>query len=159
MHLITVEKSNHIVASWLETNNPALSLLPYKGCGFFVGHNDGSCVYRSIDDLDSMVKLALSGADGDPIYDICCDNKFIYTACRDACVRRYSPDSYITRHFNGKAQSWGRDLGSDFVNINANSSVIWEFKLRLEVKLLHNNYVLRKIIQVVCELIHSWVWW
>lgn len=98
IHLISVEKVK-VLVSWCETNSPVLCAMAYKGKGFFVGHNDGSCVYRSADS-PSAYKLMLSGSDGDPIYDICYDNKFIYTACRDSNVRKYSPDSYICRYFD-----------------------------------------------------------
>lgn len=101
VYLLTISDDNqHILMMWSETNSPALSAAPYKGKGFFIGHHDGSCVFRSVHDYQCPIRLSLTGSNGDPIYDICCDENFVYTACRDSYVRRYSPDSYICRHFD-----------------------------------------------------------
>lgn len=96
------DAENPVFVTWKETNSPALCALGYEEKGFFIGHNDGACIYRAIDDLNYPIRLSLTGSNGDPIYDICRDSQFVYTACRDGVVRKYAPDSYISRHFNKK---------------------------------------------------------
>lgn len=99
--IAATHKENPVVMSWLETNSPALCALPYQSKGFFIGHADGACIYRTVTDLNCLTRLSLAGSNNDPIYDLCCDGKFIYTACRDSNIRKYSPDSYISRHLDG----------------------------------------------------------
>lgn len=88
-----------VVSHWFETNSCVLSVASYKQVGFFSGHMDGSCVFRSIIDPNSTVRLQLSGPQDDPVYDISFDNRYVYTACRDSSIRRYFPQPYIKKYF------------------------------------------------------------
>lgn len=93
------QRNNPIRVTWKETNSLALSALGYEDKGFFIGHYDGTCVYRTIDPLTCPTRLCLTGSNDDPIYDIRRDSRYVYTACGDGSLRKYAPDSYISRHF------------------------------------------------------------
>lgn len=65
-----------------------------KEIGFFVGKADGTCVYHKVptkskDDKCRNVRVQLTGPDCDPVYDISFDGSCIYTACRDAIIRKH----------------------------------------------------------------------
>lgn len=76
---------------WKEERNAILSFLPLNG-GFLASTGDGSCFYV---DQHQETRLELTGSDCDPIYRVSCDRKFVYTACRDSCIRKYD-----LRHFD-----------------------------------------------------------
>lgn len=52
------------------------------------GHKDGSCVMFDSENKDTVIRR-LTGPDIDPITSIICHDKYIYTSCRDGCVRIY----------------------------------------------------------------------
>jgi proteasomal ATPase-associated factor 1 len=92
--LYDFEQPTEPIYCWYESNSAALCLLPFKEAGFFVGKADGSCVYYQLPARNSQercrnVRVQLTGPDCDPVYDISSDGTYIYTACRDAAIRRY----------------------------------------------------------------------
>nr|CAD7409428.1 unnamed protein product [Timema cristinae] len=89
--LFSLHQHSEPLMAWFESNSPLLSVLSYKGEGFFCGRADGSCVYYPFSDSDDAkyVRVQLTGPDYDPVYDIACDGKFIFTACRDSVIRKY----------------------------------------------------------------------
>ena len=100
IEIVPEMRRNPILATWKETNSPALCALGYEEKGFFIGHQDGTCIYRTVGSLTHPARLCLSGSNGDPINDMCRDSRYVYTVCRDGAVRKYIPDSYISRHFD-----------------------------------------------------------
>lgn len=70
-----------------DTNSPVRCLCLFKEL-VVCGHGDGSCVLRST----SGKKAYLTGTNADPVYDVCTDTRFLYTACRDGAVRKYLPE-------------------------------------------------------------------
>jgi len=85
-----------------DSDSSVQCLLPLKN-GFLCGKYDGACVWYGFDsssDLNEVLyemTIILSGADVDPITDICRDYDYIYTSCRDGCIRKYS----INNMFSG----------------------------------------------------------
>ncbi|KAJ8878486.1 hypothetical protein PR048_019064 [Dryococelus australis] len=75
--------------TWFESNSPVLSLLTlYEG--FLVGRADGLCTFHSLPSAGAdSFRIALTGSDCDPIYDMACDGSHIFTACRDSVIRKY----------------------------------------------------------------------
>ncbi|ELU04701.1 hypothetical protein CAPTEDRAFT_111827 [Capitella teleta] len=69
-----------------ESRSAILSLQPC-GAGVFVGTGDGSCFLMT---GAFQTDLELTGSDCDPIYSIAADGSYIYSACRDKTIRRYS---------------------------------------------------------------------
>ncbi|KAJ9591875.1 hypothetical protein L9F63_001598, partial [Diploptera punctata] len=67
------------VVRWFESNSAILCILPVKE----------SVPVKSKDDKCRNVRVELTGPDCDPVYDISYDGTCIYTACRDAAVRKY----------------------------------------------------------------------
>lgn len=79
---------------WFESNSAGLCLLPFKEDGFFIGKADGTCIYHHLPTRNSNEKLRnirvqLTGPDCDPVYDLSFDGTYVYTASRDATVRKY----------------------------------------------------------------------
>ena len=76
-----------------DSNSAITAIQPLKN-GFLIGQHDGTCIWYGLDsNSDSEVnhqKILLSGADIDPVNDIAKDHNFVYTACRDGVVRKYS---------------------------------------------------------------------
>ncbi|XP_025421198.1 proteasomal ATPase-associated factor 1-like isoform X2 [Sipha flava] len=70
-----------------DTNSPVRCLCLFKEL-VVCGHGDGSCVLRST----SGKKAYLTGTNADPIYDVCTDTRFLYTASRDGAIRKYLPE-------------------------------------------------------------------
>ncbi|XP_060606788.1 proteasomal ATPase-associated factor 1-like [Ruditapes philippinarum] len=86
---ITVSDIRNIrvpLKEWKESRNVILSLLPYKG-GFFSSTGDGSCFYVN-QNYETLVEL--SGSDCDPLYKTVSDGHYVYSACRDSLIRKYS---------------------------------------------------------------------
>ena len=85
-----------------DSDSSVQCLLPLKN-GFLCGKYDGACVWYGFDsssDLNEVlyeITIILSGADVDPITDISRDYDYIYTSCRDGCIRKYS----INNMFSG----------------------------------------------------------
>ena len=48
---------------------------------------DGSCFYTN-EAFDTT--LELSGPDCDPVYKVATDGQYIYSCCRDGCIRKYA---------------------------------------------------------------------
>ncbi|XP_064628952.1 proteasomal ATPase-associated factor 1-like [Lineus longissimus] len=69
-----------------ETRSAILSLLPIHH-GVLVGTGDGSCVCFN-NNYDPS--LELTGPDCDPVYKVVSDGSYLYTACRDSFVRKYT---------------------------------------------------------------------
>jgi proteasomal ATPase-associated factor 1 len=75
---------------WEESASPVLSLLPFEvngEQGFFVGRNDGTCLFHSFNDNNSV---QLTGSDCDPVYSMATNGQSIFTACRDSNIRKYN---------------------------------------------------------------------
>ena len=80
------------VLAFTDSASPALSLLRWgEGNRLFVGRSDGTVIGYSSD--PAQPKLQLSGSDCDPIYGLSQDSFHVYTACRDATIRKYKIDS------------------------------------------------------------------
>ncbi|KAK7865824.1 hypothetical protein R5R35_001281 [Gryllus longicercus] len=92
------EGVNEPALCWFESNSAILSVLCYNEIGFFAGRADGSCTYFDVSS-DHEHRIQLTGPDCDPIYDIAFDGTFIYTACRDAVVRKYDVAKVIESIF------------------------------------------------------------
>lgn len=73
--------------TWFETNSAVLCIAA-KGEGFVSSHADGYVIYRHPKLGDK--KVVLTGPNCDPVYELCTYGPFVYTACRDALIRRYS---------------------------------------------------------------------
>lgn len=71
--------------TWANSSSAALSLVPYRQ-GFMVGRADGSCSFESLEGAQSF---CLTGPDCDPVYRVASDGDCLYTACRDAIIRKY----------------------------------------------------------------------
>lgn len=85
IYLLNIHNLSTPSVIWEESLSPVLCILPYQQ-GFFAGRSDGTCMFYSINS-DSMVQL--TGPNLEPIYAIAVDNIFLYTACRDAKIRKY----------------------------------------------------------------------
>ncbi|XP_023238754.1 proteasomal ATPase-associated factor 1-like [Centruroides sculpturatus] len=85
IHLFEIHDLSEPLVTWEESQSPVLCILPYQQ-GFFAGRSDGTCMFYSINS-DNMVQL--TGPNIEPIYAIAVDNIFLYTACRDAKIRKY----------------------------------------------------------------------
>ncbi|XP_045195880.1 proteasomal ATPase-associated factor 1-like [Mercenaria mercenaria] len=86
---ITVSDIRNIrvpLKEWKESRNAVLSMLPYKG-GFYTSTGDGSCFYVN-QNHETLVEL--TGSDCDPLYKTVSDGQYVYTACRDSQIRKYS---------------------------------------------------------------------
>lgn len=90
IQLIDARNTSKVLKCWEVSASPVLSLLSltHNNCsGFFVGRADGSAVYHYIDKEETF---QLTGPDCEPIYSIKTDGKDIFTACRDAKIRKYN---------------------------------------------------------------------
>ena len=77
------------------SNSPALCGCSLNNDGFLIGRNDGSVMYYN--HLNCSYKtISLTGANFDPIYDMCYTNNVIYTCCRDGKIRKYTIENLIT---------------------------------------------------------------
>ncbi|KAM7308869.1 putative WD-repeat protein [Ixodes scapularis] len=76
--------------TWANSSSPALSLITHKQ-GFMVGRADGSC---SFEPLEGAQSFCLTGPDCEPVYHIASDGDCIYTACRDAVIRKYKMSDF-----------------------------------------------------------------
>ena len=99
--LYEYQQPSQPLVKWYESNSAVLCILPVKEIGFFVGKADGTCVYHKVptkskDDKCRSVRVELTGPDCDPVYDISYDGSYIYTACRDAAVRKYDVTKIIS---------------------------------------------------------------
>ena len=83
-----------------DSDSAVQSLLSLKD-GFVCGKYDGACVWYGFDPSLSEIQydltIVLSGADVDPITDISRDHEFIYTSCRDGCIRKYSINNMFSK--------------------------------------------------------------
>jgi len=83
----------HIIKRGQETitvfcsNSPILSLLPVLD-GVCVSRQDG-CVTLHL----SRDPVYLTGPDTEPVYQVVSDGTWLYSGCRDGCVRKYSLDN------------------------------------------------------------------
>jgi len=57
---------------------------------FWVSKADGTCILLNPLEQPCMKFVQLTGPQTDPIYQIRSDLNFIYTACRDGIIRKYS---------------------------------------------------------------------
>uniref|UniRef100_A0A1B6C573 Uncharacterized protein n=2 Tax=Clastoptera arizonana TaxID=38151 RepID=A0A1B6C573_9HEMI len=73
---------------WFESNSAVLCLLAYKDSGFISSHADGSVIYRQLN--NDNIRIALTGPNCDPVYEVTAYGPFIYTCSRDAVIRRYN---------------------------------------------------------------------
>jgi WD40 repeat protein len=90
IQLIDARNTTKVIKSWEESASPVLSLLPLihdNNYGFFAGRADGSALYHYIDKEETF---QLTGPDFEPINRITSDGKHIFTACRDAKIRKYN---------------------------------------------------------------------
>ena len=76
-----------------DSDSSVQCLLPLRN-GFVCGKYDGACVWYGFDPDAATVlnelTIILSGADVDPITDMTKDQDYLYTSCRDGCIRKYS---------------------------------------------------------------------
>jgi len=80
-----------------DSDSSVQCLLPLRN-GFVCGKYDGACVWYGLnppndngnDILSDEMVIVLSGADVDPISDMSRDSEYLYTSCRDGCIRKYS---------------------------------------------------------------------
>ncbi|XP_059152366.1 proteasomal ATPase-associated factor 1-like [Physella acuta] len=86
VHILDLRNTSSPLLSWKESRGPILSLLSHKG-GCFVSTGDGSCFHFN-ERWETTTEL--TGSDCDPIYRVSCDGNFIYTSCRDGCIRKYN---------------------------------------------------------------------
>jgi len=90
VQLIDARNTTKVIKSWEESASPVLSLLSQthnNSSGFFVGRADGSCVYHYIDKEETF---QLTGPHFEPINKITSHANYIFTACRDRKIRKYS---------------------------------------------------------------------
>lgn len=82
----------HDGASSVESLSPYTIDSEGKGVGVLAGKRDGVCQFYQVDtSAGSMLvnRYQLTGPDCDPVYSIATDLDYIYTACRDGCIRKY----------------------------------------------------------------------
>lgn len=75
-----------------DSESSIVSLMPLRS-GFVVGKFDGTCLWHGFEPRTGEISneiINLSGADVDPINGIAKDSEYIYTACRDGIIRKYS---------------------------------------------------------------------
>ncbi|XP_073981594.1 proteasomal ATPase-associated factor 1-like [Rhodnius prolixus] len=88
IHLCNMKCPRKPDLSWKESNSAVLSLLEYNSIGYFSSRADGAVEFIFIKGYP-LLKISLTGADCDPVYDIATDGDHIYTCCRDSKIRCY----------------------------------------------------------------------
>ena len=75
-----------------DSDSSVESLLTLRN-GFVVGKYDGACLWYGFDPVHNDISkdvIVLTGADVDPITAMAKDQDYIFTSCRDGCIRKYS---------------------------------------------------------------------
>uniref|UniRef100_A0A0V0G5V1 Putative wd40 domain protein n=1 Tax=Triatoma dimidiata TaxID=72491 RepID=A0A0V0G5V1_TRIDM len=85
--------------TWKESNSAVLSLLEYKNVGYFSSRADGTVEFSFIKG-NPQLKISLTGANCDPVYDIAREGDHVYTCCRDSKIRCYNVTEIISEFTN-----------------------------------------------------------